>query len=125
MKFSQILQEWKERVGWTDQQIADAMVPKVSRAAVNQWINDVHPPDLSNLPALGKLLNRDWVELAAIILGQEAHRGALTENQARLLAETADMDDEEHRELMALIEILYKRKRKPPKKKPEDKPDKN
>lgn len=120
MRFSQILQEWKDRVGWTDQQIADAMVPPMSRAAVNQWLNDKHPPDLSNLPALGALLGRDWVELAAIILGEKAGRvGGMSQAQASLLAQTGDLSAEQIETLQKLIEVLYPRK---PKTKSDGKP---
>lgn len=111
MAFPKLLQAWKDRVGWTDQQIADAMEPPVSRAAVNQWLNGKHPPDLTNLPALAKLLNRDWVDLAAMILGEKAGRvGGMSQAQAALIAQTSGLSDEDMQKIMAVVQALYPHK---------------
>lgn len=70
--FRAILQDWKDKTGWSEQKIADQL--GVSRAAVNQWLNTKAQPGIENLPALGRLLGRDWRELAAVILGEEVSK---------------------------------------------------
>ena len=109
--FSKILGEWKERTGWTEKRIAAEV--GVSRAAINQWLNDKSSPDIRNLPALGKLLRRDWMELAAIILGEEiAHIKPMRPDLAALLAKVSSLTPSEINRLSDMIEALYPEVRK-------------
>lgn len=109
--FAEIFRDWKRRVNWTEGEIANKV--GVSRAAVNQWLNDVSRPSLEQLPKLSDLLGVPVLELAAIILeqplaGTQGREPAADGEELRaLLAKARTLDDAEVARLNKMIEVLY------------------
>jgi transcriptional regulator with XRE-family HTH domain len=69
MSFPTLLREYKRRTGSTEDEIAARC--GVKRVTVNNWINGKNPPDLSNIPAIARMLGMDWKDIAAMILGEQ------------------------------------------------------
>lgn len=110
--FRAILQDWKDKTGWSEKRIADAV--GVSRAAVNQWLNTKAKPDIENLPALGRLLGYDWRELAAVILGEEmAHEKPMRPDIAELLSKVAPLTPSEVARISDVVEAMHPQVKQP------------
>lgn len=115
MKFSQILQDFKDRTGWTDQRIADALTAAlgrppeqaVSRAVVNQWRNDKQPPSWEFILPLCKILGWSWQDLVAVILGVPNKGMPERNSEARLLAKMRTMNDGQVNQVIDVAEAMF------------------
>lgn len=111
MKFSQIVQDFKDRTGWTDQRIADALSEAlgrdVSRAVVNQWRNDKQPPSWEFILPLCKILGLSWQELVAVILGVSVKGMPERTSDIRMLAKLRTMSDGEANRLVDVAEAMF------------------